>query len=109
MILSEFSKFLKQYDNEILTKKIDPLELLHLWLETILSVQPKTDTQKIIHKEILYCKNPQNDYIIIGKSESGRILVKTLIEFSNSYSNYMHSKWINMTEQALYSSNSAQE
>ncbi len=103
MILSEFSNFLKQYDEEILTQKIEPLELLHVWLETIFNKLPKTNIEKIVHKEILFCKNPQEDYIIIGKSESGRILVKSLIEFSNSYSNYMHSKWLNITEQSYHS------
>ena len=60
MILSEFSKFLKQYDEDILKQKVNPPELLHVWLELILKKQPKTNSEKIIHKEILYCKNSQN-------------------------------------------------
>lgn len=103
MILNEYSKFLKKHDNELLEGKVLPIELLHLWLESYFTKIPKNNIEKIIHKEILFCKNSEGEYLIIGKSDSGRILVKSLLEFSNSYSNYIRSKWMNMLEHAYYS------
>lgn len=100
MILQEFSKFLQQRDNDLLAHKTSPLELLHLWLESIIQKKPKSNVEKIIHKEILYCKNDTGDYLIVGKSDSGRKLVTALIEFSKSYDNYNHAKWLNMLEKS---------
>ena len=64
---------------------------------------PKNNVEKVVHKEILYCENSEGESVIIGKSDSGRRLVKSLIEFAKSYNNYTYSKWLNMTNNLYYS------
>ena len=41
---------------------------------------------------------PKMNYIIVGKSESGRKLATALINFAQSYKNYNHAKWMEMLE-----------
>lgn len=67
-------------------------------VKTVINKNPKTNIDKIVHKEIMYCENPQGDYLIVGKSDSGRILVSALIKFAKSYENYNHAKWVEITE-----------
>ena len=65
----------------------------------------RNNIDKIIHKEILYCENSQGDSLIVGKSDSGRVLVSALIKFAQSYENYNHAKWLEMTEKAYHNIN----
>lgn len=102
MILAEFSKYIQQYNQDLIMHKITPLELLHQWLYSVLNKNPKDNIGKIVHREILYCQNPEGDYIIIGKSDSGRKLVTALINFAKSYENYNHAKWLDMVERGFY-------
>lgn len=102
MIISEYAKFLQQHNDELLMRKTTPLKLLHVWLKSVINKNPKTNVDKIVHKEILYCENINGDYLIVGKSDSGRVLVKALIEFAKSYENYNHAKWKEITERAFY-------
>lgn len=102
MIISEFAKYLQQHNDELLTRKTTPLKLLHEWLRAVINKNPKNNIDKIVHKEILYCENENGDYLIVGKSDSGRVLVDALIKFAKSYENYNHAKWIHLTEQALH-------
>lgn len=101
MIISEFAKYLQEHNDDLLTHKTTPLKLLHKWLKTVINKNPKTNIDKIVHKEILYCENENRDYLIVGKSDSGRVLVSALIKFAKSYENYNHAKWIEMTEKSL--------
>lgn len=98
MILAEFSKFIQQHNDELMTRQTTPLALLHKWLYTVINKNPKNNVEKIVHKEIMYCQNPEGDYLIVGKSDSGRKLVTALINFANSYKNYNHAKWMEMLE-----------
>lgn len=100
MIITEYAKFLQEHDQELLTRKTTALKLLHKWLRTVINKNPKNNIDKIVHKEILYCENPNGDYVIIGKSDSGRVLVSALIKFAKSYENYSHAKWLHLTETA---------
>ena len=102
MILSEFSKFLQEHNEELLMRKTTPIKLLPMWLKTVINKNPKTNIDKIVHKEIMYCENPQGDYLIVGKSDSGRILVSALIKFAKSYENYNHAKWVEITEKSYH-------
>lgn len=102
MILSEYAKFLQEHNEELLTRKTTPLKLLHEWLRIVINKNPKNHIDKIIHKEIMYAQNENGDYVIIGKSDSGRVLVSALVKFAKSYENYTHSKWVEMTEQAYH-------
>lgn len=101
MIISKFAKYLQEHNDDLLTHKTTPLKLLYKWLKTVINKNPKTNIDKIVHKEILYCENKNGDYLIIGKSDSGRVLVSALIKFAKSYENYNHAKWIEMTEKSL--------
>lgn len=102
MILAEFSKFLQQYNEDLMTNKKHSLELLHIWIEEVLGRVPKRNYEKIIHKELLYAKNSAGDYVIIGKSDSGRKLVTSLINYCASYENFIRAKWLEMTEQKFH-------
>ncbi len=101
MILAEFSKYLQLHNDELLMHKTTPLKLLHSWLKDVINKNPKSNIDKIIHKEILYCENENGDYLIVGKSDSGRVLVSALVKFAKSYDNYNHIKWRELTEKSL--------
>ncbi len=101
MIISEFAKFLQDHDDELLTRKTTPMKLFIVWLKKVINKNPKNNIEKIIHKEILYCENENGDCIIVGKSDSGRVLVSALIKFAKSYDNYTRSKWLEITEKSL--------
>jgi hypothetical protein len=101
MIISEFSKYLQQHNEELITHQTTPLKLLHSWLRDVINKNPKTNIDKIVHKEILYCENNSGDYLIVGKSDSGRVLVNALINFAKSYENYNHAKWLETTERSF--------
>ena len=103
MILSEFSKYLQLHNDELLTRKTTPLKLLPEWLKSVINKNPKNNIDKIIHREILYCENKEGDYFIVGKSDSGRVLVSALIKFAQSYDNYNQAKWIELTERSYHS------
>lgn len=100
MIIAEFAKYLQEHNEELLTRKTTPLMLLHEWLRTVINKNPKNNIDKIIHKEILYCENENGDYLIVGKSDSGRVLVSALIKFAKSYANYNYAKWMEITEKS---------
>ena len=102
MILSQFAKFLQTHNDEILSRKTTPLKLLPVWIKSVIEKNPKSNTEKIVHKEIMYAQNENGDYIIVGKSDSGRVLVSALIKFAKSYENYNHSKWLEMTEKSYH-------
>jgi hypothetical protein len=101
MILAEYSKFLQEHNEELLTRKTTPMKLLHEWLKSVINKNPKNNIDKIVHKEILYCENENGDYLIVGKSDSGRVLVSALVKFAKSYDNYNHVKWMEMTERSF--------
>ena len=101
MIIAEFSKYLQEHNDELMMRKTTPLKLLHKWIKGVINKNPKNNIDKIVHKEILYCENENGDYLIVGKSDSGRVLVSALIKFAKSYDNYNHAKWIEMTERTF--------
>lgn len=102
MIISEFAKYLQKHNDELLTRKTTPIHLLHEWLRAVINKNPKNNIDKIVHREILYCENENGDYLIVGKSDSGRILVSALINFAKSYENYNHAKWLELTEKTYH-------
>ena len=102
MILGEFAKYLQQYNEELMMRKTTTLKLLHEWLRFAIMKNPKNHIDKILHKEILFCENQNGDYLIVGKSDSGRVLVSALIKFAKSYENYNHAKWVELTEKSFH-------
>ncbi len=94
MILSEFAKYLQQHDNEIITNKTTATKVLCNWIKFVINKNPKNNVDKIVHREIMLAQNKQNDYIIVGKSESGRILVNALANYALSYENFLMSRWL---------------
>lgn len=102
MIISEFAKYLQKHNDELLTRKTTPIRLLHEWLRAVINKNPKNNIDKIVHREILYCENENGDYLIVGKSDSGRILVSALINFAKSYENYNHARWLELTEKTYH-------
>ena len=94
MILQEFSKYLQSKNSEILSGKTTATKLLCEWIKIVINKNPKKNADKIVHKEIMLAENKSGDFFIVGKSESGRILVKTLATFALSYENYLMQKWL---------------
>lgn len=94
MILSEFSKFLQQHNQEIAENKTSATKLLCAWIKIVINKNPKNHADKIVHKEIMLAENKAGDFFIVGKSESGRTLVKALYNFALSYEHYIMSRWL---------------
>jgi hypothetical protein len=93
VILSEFSKFLQENEQEIINKK-SCVSLLGLWVKSVLEKKPKTNVQKVIHAEIALGKNKVGDYLLVAKSESGRVLTEALYNFALSYEHHVMRKWL---------------
>ena len=93
MILSEFAKFLQTKDDEIINNK-SSIKYLCQWIKEILKRPPANNTEKVIHTEIALGENKLGDYILIGRSESGRILVEALYNYALSYEQYKLTKWL---------------
>ena len=85
MIIKDFSDYLKQnYDG-----KNSTVELLSKWIKEKIENPPKNLVDKVIQKEIYLAKNKstpkRNEYFLIGKSDSGRILINALFNFALSF------------------------
>ncbi len=93
MILAEFAKFLQNNEQEIVEKK-SCTSFLALWIKSVLDKKPKTNVEKIIHAEISLSTNKLGDYMLIGKSESGRTLIEALYNFALSFEQHVMTKWI---------------
>ena len=94
MILKEFSKYLQERNNDIIENKTTTTKLLCEWIQFVINKNPKNNIDKIVHKEIMLATNKSKNYFIIGKSESGRVLVNALYNFALSYEHYIMSKWL---------------
>jgi len=93
MILSEFSKFLQDNEQEIIEKKSCTM-MLGTWVKGVLEQKPKNNVEKIIHQEIALAKNKVGDYLLVAKSESGRALTNALYNFALSYEQHVLKKWL---------------
>lgn len=94
MILSAFSKYLQEHNEELIQSKTSATKLLCEWIRTIVYKNPKNNVDKIVHKEIMLAENSSGDFLIVAKSESGRVLVNALNNFALSYENYIMAKWL---------------
>ena len=94
MILSEFSKYLQQFDDEITQNKTSANKVLCRWINEIVYKNPKNNIDKIVHKEITYAQNKEGDFLIVGNSPSGRVLVNALYNYALSYENFLMSRWL---------------
>lgn len=93
MILTEFSKFLQDNEQEIIKKK-SCTSLLGAWVRSVLEKKPGTNVEKIIHQEIALAKNKVGDYLLVAKSDSGRVLTNALYNFALSYEQHVLKKWL---------------
>ena len=94
MILSEFSKYLQSKNEELILNTTTATKLLCEWIRIVINKNPKSNTDKIVHTEIMLAENKSGDFFIVGKSESGRVLIKALTNFALSYENYIMQKWL---------------
>lgn len=94
MILKEFSKYLQARNEDLISNKTTTTKLLCEWIKLVINKNPKNHADKIVHREIMLAENKAGDFFIVGKSESGRTLVKALYNFALSYEHYIMSKWL---------------
>lgn len=94
MILKEFSIYLQERNTDIISNRTTTTKLLCEWIKFVINKNPKNHVDKIVHKEIMLAQNKSGDFFIVGKSESGRILVNALYNFALSYEHYIMSKWL---------------
>ena len=81
MIIKDFSQYLlKNYDGKKKT-----VELLAVWIKEKIENPPKSLVDKVIQKEIYLAKNKKGEFFLIGKSNSGRILINALFNFALSF------------------------
>lgn len=94
MILREFSKYLQENNENLINNQTSTTKLLCEWVKVVINKKPKNHVDKIVHREIMLAENSIGDFLIIGKSESGRVLVNALYNFALSYEHYIMSKWL---------------
>lgn len=94
MILNEFSKYIQSRNADIIENKATGTKILCDWIELVINKNPKKHVDKIVHKEIMLAKNKSGDFVIVGKSESGRVLVNALYNYALSYEQYILNKWL---------------
>ena len=94
MIIREFSKYLHTKNDYIKSGKVSATKLLCDWIKFVINKNPKNHADKIVHAEITLAENKSGDFLIVGKSESGRILVNALYNFALSYEHYIMQKWL---------------
>lgn len=95
MILKNFSTYLQNRKEEIITGNTGAVRILCDWVRLVIKKNPKGHVDKIVHTEIMLAENKIGDYFIVGKSESGRKLVNALYNFALSYEHYIMQQWIN--------------
>ena len=49
---------------------------------------------KFFNSDLYNAENGEGEFLIVGKSESGRVLVNALYNFALSYENHIMSKWL---------------
>ena len=94
MILKEFAKYLQKHNDDLVNNKTTATKLLCKWLRHIIHKHPRSNVEKIIHCEIILAENKAGDFLLVGKSESGRTLMNALNNFAISYENYIMSRWL---------------
>jgi len=94
MILEEFSKYLKEHNEQITAGETTATKLLCNWVKLVVHKNPKEHVDKIVHAEIMLAQNKSGDFLVLGKSESGRTLVNALYNFAMSYENFLLSRWL---------------
>ncbi len=94
MILQEFSTYLHKFNDDITSGKTTAVKVLCEWVRHVIHKNPKNNVDKIVHREITLAENKSGDFLIVGKSESGRVLVNALYNFALSYEHYIMQKWL---------------
>ena len=94
MILKEFAKYLQANNENLINNSTTATKLLCSWVRLVINKNPKNHVDKIVHREIMLAENKTGDFLIVGKSESGRVLVNALYNFALSYEHYIMSKWL---------------
>ena len=95
MILKEFSTYIQNRKEDITSGETTATKILCDWIKFVITKNPKGHVDKIVHTEIMLAENEIGDYFIVGKSESGRVLVNALYNFALSYEHYVMQQWIN--------------
>lgn len=87
---------LKAFSEELHNIKADipAVIVLSRWLREKILKTPQNNIDRVIQKEMGLLKNKRGLFLLMAKSESGRILLDSLYEFALSYDNHKFSKWL---------------
>ena len=99
MIIKAFSDYIKPFNAEVPT-----MLLLTMWVKKKLSKEPENNVERIIHNEIGLLKNNRGVFMLLGKTNSGKVLIEALYEFVLSYDQHKFSKWIHKTKASDFNS-----
>ncbi len=94
MILQDFSEFIQNYYEEKQEEDKTPLFLLFFWMKNKVETPARNNIDRIIQKEIYLAKNKAGDFLLIGKSPSGRKLVDSLYNFALSFEQQQYARWL---------------
>ena len=92
MILAEFAKYIINNKSLIINDEKSAVYILTDWIRETLNTEPVTHWQRIIHTEITLAQNSYNEFLILGKSDSGRVLINALYNYALSYEHYILAK-----------------
>lgn len=100
MIIKAFATHLQSLEND------EPsIASLSTWVKKILESKPENNVERIIHHEIELSKNNLGVFVLIGKSESGRILIDSLYNFALSYDQQRFSRWVHSSKPSDFNKN----
>ncbi|MCE3235890.1 MAG: hypothetical protein K0Q50_2070 [Vampirovibrio sp.] len=102
MILEAFSTYLKQQQ----PMGHSPERILFDWLHRILLLPPAPDDMvgRVIHAEIalINCNGHRG---FEGKSETGRQLLRSMVQYCRSYDHWQFSRWVHELRASDFSRN----
>lgn len=89
MILKAFAEYIQKFNTDV-----PSVILLSRWLKEKALKTPEDNIDRVIQKEITLLKNKRGFYLVMGKSDSGRVLLESLYEYALCYDNHKFSKWL---------------
>jgi len=98
MILKAFSKYLQNFNADV-----PAVIALSKWLREKIIKEPEDNVDRVIQKELAILKNKRGLFLIVARSDSGRVLLDSLYEFALSFDNHKFSRWLHKVKASDFS------